>query len=460
MLADRAQQGRATRRVVPRSAHGDWQLPADRPDPVGLLEAQASTRVPELNPIRYGRMLISPFTFFRGTAAVMAADLAGAPRTGLAVQLCGDAHLSNFGTYAGPDRRLVFSVNDFDETLPGPFEWDVKRLIASFAVAGRDRGFGDDERESINLTAARSYRESMRRLARMRAVELWYTDTDRDLQEILAAWSRRVDRRQRERFERDVARARAKDSLRAFAKLTEIVDGGPRIVHDPPLIVPLDRLAAGSSDGIEDVVQTAVESYRGTLSPDRRMLLERYRYVHAARKVVGVGSVGTRAVVALMLGRDDEDPLFLQIKEAQESVLEPYLGRSEFANHGRRVVEGQRLMQATSDIMLGWIRTTWIDGISRDFYVRQLWDGKGSAAVEVMDPASLSTYGELCGWALARAHARSGDPVAIAGYLGSGTAFDRSMASFAERYADQSERDYQALRDAVATGRIAAEQGL
>ena len=341
-------------------------------DPVRLLEAQAQTRVPELNPIRYGRMLVSPFTFFRGTAAVMASDLAHVARTGLIVQLCGDAHLSNFGAYAAPDRRLVFSVNDFDETLPGPFEWDVKRLIASFAVAGRDRDFSDDHRRLINLSAACAYRRSMRCLARMRAVELSYTDVDQDLQEILAGWSRRVDHSQRERFERDIAKARTKDSLRAFAKLTEFVDGGPRIVHDPPLIVPLDKLADADPGGLDDLVQTVLESYRSTLSPDRRMLLERYRYVHAARKVVGVGSVGTRAVIALMLGRNDKDPLFLQIKEAQASVLEPHLGGSEFDNHGRRVVEGQRLMQASSDIMLGWIRATWIDGIHRDFYVRQL----------------------------------------------------------------------------------------
>ncbi|HEY3773476.1 MAG TPA: DUF2252 domain-containing protein [Solirubrobacteraceae bacterium] len=461
-VAARARQGREMRKVIPRSAHGEWQAAPDRPDPIELLEEQSHSRVPELGPIRYGRMLVSAFTFFRGTAAVMASDLADAPRTGLQVQLCGDAHLSNFGTYAGPDRRLVFSVNDFDETLPGPFEWDVKRLVASFAVAGRDRGFDRSEREAINLAAARSYRRSMQRLAGMRAVELWYADSngDRDLQEILQGWARRVDRRQRERFERDIAKARAKDSLRAFAKLTDNAEGGPRIIHDPPLIVPLDMLAAGDLASIEEVVQSAVESYRGTLAHDRRRLLECYRYVHAARKVVGVGSVGTRAVIALMLGRDDEDPLFLQIKEAQASVLERYLGHSEFSHHGQRVVEGQRLMQATSDIMLGWIRATWVDGISRDFYVRQLWDGKGSAEIEVMDAESLAGYGELCGWALARAHARSGDPAAISGYLGSGAGFDRAMASFAERYADQSERDYEALCDAVAAGRLTAQPGL
>ncbi len=308
-----------------------------------------------------------------------------------------------------------------------------QRLGARAGGAGRDRGFDDREREAITRAAARSYRGSMRNLAQMRAVELWYTEIDRDLQELLTGFAQRVNRRQRERFERDIAKARAKDSLRAFAKLTKTTAEGPRIVHDPPLIVPLEKLASGDLEGLEHLVEAVIKSHRATLSPDRRTLLERYRHVHAARKVVGVGSVGLRAVIALMLGRDDGDLLFLQLKEAQPSVLEPYLGASRFANHGRRVVEGQRLMQATSDIMLGWIRTTWIDGISRDFYVRQLWDGKGSAPVETMNPELLTRYGELCGWALARAHARSGDPVAISGYLGSGTGFDRAMARFAER---------------------------
>jgi uncharacterized protein (DUF2252 family) len=461
-VADHVARGRAARKLVPRSSHGEFVAADDRPDPLELLEDQARTRLPELNPIRYGRMLVSPFTFFRGAAAVMASDLAGQPRTGLDVQLCGDAHLSNFGTYAGPDRRLVFSVNDFDETLPGPFEWDVKRLVASFAVAGRDRGLSDAEREFVNRSVARSYREATRSLAQRRALELWYLDIDRDIEEIVRGWAGRLSRGRLKRFERDVAKARARDSLRAFAKLTELVDGRPRIVNDPPLIVPIEQLA-GAEDPVrlDAGIQAVVRYYRSTLPPDRRRLLERYRYVDAARKVVGVGSVGTRVWIVLMLGRDDGDPLFLQMKEAQPSVLEPHLGRSRFANHGRRVVEGQRLMQPTSDIMLGWIRTTeWIDGVDRDFYVRQLWDGKGSVPVDVMDAQTLAGYGELCGWALARAHARSGDPIVLGSYLGSGEVFDVAMASFAERYADQNERDYEALREAARSGRIVVQEGV
>jgi uncharacterized protein (DUF2252 family) len=460
--AEAAARGKAARQAAPRSRHGAWEPAPGRPDPVELLDEQASTRVPELIPIRYGRMLVSPFTFFRGAAYVMASDLADEPRTGLVVQLCGDAHLSNFGTYAAPDRNLVFSVNDFDETLPGSFEWDVKRLVASFAVAGRDRGFNAKQRESINLTASRSYREAMRSLAGLRVLELWYLHIDRDLEQIIREWAERLDPKQLKSFERNLAKARAKDSLRAFAKLTRRVNGEPRIVHDPPLIVPIeDVVGADDPQRVSAAIHEMVRSYRSTLPRDRRLLLERYRYVHAARKVVGVGSVGTRAWIMLLLGRHHGDPLFLQMKEAQTSVLEPFLRRSEFANHGRRVVEGQRLMQATSDIMLGWLRSTeWVDGVARDFYVRQLWDGKGSAPVDVMDPATLASYGELCGWALARAHARSGDGIAIASYLGTGDAFDRAMASFAERYADQNERDYEALRRAADAGRIEVQPGL
>jgi uncharacterized protein (DUF2252 family) len=415
--------------------------------------------VPELVPIRHGRMLVSPFTFFRGAAYLMAADLAGAPRTGLDVQLCGDAHLSNFGMFAAPDRRLVFSVNDFDETLPGPFEWDVKRLVASFAVAGRDRGFDAQEREPINLALARSYREAMSDFAHARTLDLWYARVD--VEDASKRWAAQATGKQRKRFERNVAKARAKDSLRAFDKLTRIVDGQPRIVSDPPLIVPIEELLPpGETATLEDALRNVIRSYRRTLTADRRRLLERFRYADAARKVVGVGSVGTRAWIVLMLGHDDRDPLFLQFKEAEASVLEPFLGKSEFANHGQRVVEGQRLMQAASDIMLGWFRTPGIDGVERDFYIRQLWDGKGSAIVEAMDPSVLAAYGRACGWTLARAHARSGDAVAIASYLGSGDAFDRAMASFAETYADQNEHDYAALRDALHSGRIAAETGV
>ncbi len=460
--AERAELGKAVRGRVPRSRHGEWEPAAGRPDPIELLEQQASTRLPELVPIRYGRMLISPFTFFRGAACVMASDLAGEPRTGLHAQLCGDAHLSNFGSFAGPDRRLAFGVNDFDETLPGPFEWDVKRLVASFEVAGRDRGLDAEQRESVDLTVVRSYREAMRNFAELRALELWYIHIDRDLEEVVREWASRVSRKQLKRFERNLAKARAKDSLRAFDKLTQLVDGQPRIIHDPPLIVPIEELAR--SDDPEDLdaaVHAIVRYYRRTLPRDRRRLLERYRYIHAARKVVGVGSVGTRAWIMLMLGRDESDPLFLQMKEAETSVLEPYLGRSEFANHGQRVVEGQRLMQAVSDIMLGWIRTTeWVDGVNRDFYVRQLWDGKGSAPVDVMDATALASYGELCGWTLARAHARSSDTIAIGSYLGAGDTFDRALTAFAQRYADQNERDYRALRRAAAAGRVSVQEGL
>ena len=456
---ERAASGKAARTVVPRSAHGAWQPAADRRDPVEMLEEQAASRVPELVPVRYGRMLVSPFTFFRGAAYPMAGDLASAPHTGLEVQLCGDAHLSNFGAFAAPDRRLVFGINDFDETLPGPFEWDVKRLVASFAVAGRDRGFDATQRRSINRTVTRSYREAINGLAGMSNLDLWYSRIEVD--EIARLAARQGTRKQRTVFERNVAKARAKDSLRALDKLTEIVDGERRIVSNPPLIVPIEDVVSGVDRvELEEFVRGAIRTYRRTLTADRRRLLERFRYVHAARKVVGVGSVGTRAWILLMLGRDDDDALFLQLKEAQASVLEPFLGKSSFGKHGQRVVEGQRLLQAASDIMLGWIRITALDGVSRDFYMRQLWDGKGSALVEVMDPLAMTVYAQLCGHALAKAHARSGDAIAIASYLGTGDSFDRALASFAEAYADQNEHDYDALREAVASGRVAAESGL
>ena len=359
--AERAANGKAARATSPRSAHGEWEPARDRRDPVDLLEEQAASRVPELVPIRYGRMLVSPFTFYRGAAYPMAADLADAPRTGLDVQLCGDAHLSNFGAFAASDRRLVFSINDFDETLPGPFEWDVKRLVASFAVAGRDRGFDAKQRQSVNRAVTRAYREAIRNFAGMSNLDLWYSRIDVD--DISALLGQHGSRKQRKQFERNVAKAQSKDSLKAFAKLTTVVDGERRIVSDPPLIVPIEDVASGAGAAeLEEFVRVMIRAYRRTLTPDRRQLLERYRYVHAARKVVGVGSVGTRAWIVLMLGRDDSDPLFLQLKEAQASVLEPFLGKSTFAKHGQRVVEGQRLTQAASDIMLGWIRATDADG--------------------------------------------------------------------------------------------------
>ncbi|HWH95135.1 MAG TPA: DUF2252 domain-containing protein [Baekduia sp.] len=458
-VTERAERGRAVRAAVPRSALGEWEAAPDRRDPVDRLEEQARTRVPELVPIRHGRMLVSPFTFFRGGAGLMAPDLDPWPRTGLEVQLCGDAHLSNFGWYAAPDRRLVFSVNDFDETLRGPFEWDVKRLVASFVVAGRDRGFDARQGRGISGMVGRAYRESMRTFAEMRALDLWYARID--VEEIAERYAAQASAEEVKRFARNVAKTRSKDSLKAFGKLTEIVDGRARIISDPPLIVTIEDAAGdGHQAGIEDFVRGIIRSYRRSLPSDRRHLLERFHYAHAARKVVGVGSVGTRAWIVLMQGRDANDPLFLQVKEAGASVLEPFLGRSGFSNHGKRVVEGQRLMQAASDLMLGWIRVDGIDGVGRDFYVRQLWDQKGSANVETMGPRTMTAYAQLCGWTLAKAHARSGDPVAIASYLGSGSSFDRALATFAETYADQNERDYAAMREAVDTGRLSATPGL
>ena len=454
-----SERGKAIRAEVPRRSHADWAPASGSRDPVALLEEQAKTRVPELVPIRYGRMLVSAFTFFRGAAYIMAADLADVPRTGLEVQLCGDAHLSNFGAFAAPDRRLVFSLNDFDETLPGPFEWDVKRLVASFAVAGRDRDFSAKQRRPVNLTAVRAYREAMRDFAQMRTLDVWYARQEVD--EIASRWEAQASAKELKRFQRNVAKARAKDSLRAFEKLTEIVDGEPRIASDPPIVVPVEELvAAGETDQISDSIDTIIGSYRRTLSSDRRRLIDRFRYVHAARKVVGVGSVGTRAWIMLLTGRDADDHLVLQFKEAEASVLESFLGKSKFSNHGERVVEGQRLTQAASDVLLGWIRQPGVDGKERDFYIRQLWDAKGSAVIESMNPAALESYAEICGWALARAHARSGDPVALASYLGSGDSFDRALASFAETYADQNERDYAALREAVDSEAISAKIGL
>ena len=390
-VAERAARGKATRAEVPRSSHGEWSPSPHRPDPIALLEEQAKTRVPDLVPIRYGRMLVSPFTFFRGGAYLMASDLSNGPRTGLHAQLCGDAHLSNFGVFLAPDRGLVFSVNDFDETLPGPFEWDVKRLVVSFAVAARDRGFDEPEREAICLAAGKAYREAMRDFSNMRTLDLWYSrlDIDRIAEDVRKHASPKAVKT----FEKNVAKARAKDGLRAFDKLTHLVDGEPRIISDPPVIVPVEEVAgAMEAEQINETMRAIIRSYRRTLAGDRRHLLQRFRYVHSARKVVGVGSVGTRAWIVLMLGHDERDPLFLQAKEAQPSVLEPFLGRSEFATSGQRVVEGQRLMQAASDIMLGWVHVTGFDGVDRDFYVRQLWDGKASAIIEAMEPGTMAMY--------------------------------------------------------------------
>jgi uncharacterized protein (DUF2252 family) len=372
------------------------------------------------------------------------------------VQLCGDAHLSNFGAYAAPDRQLVFDANDFDETLPGPFEWDAKRLVASFAVAGRSLGFDAKTRNGINVAVTRAYRDAMAGFAAMRTMDVWYARVD--VEDLAKTWSSHASAKATKRFEKNVAKARTKDSLAALSKLTQLVDGERRFVSDPPLIVPASELVDG--DEIVEGVRQVVRSYRRSLPADRRRLLERFRFVDAARKVVGVGSVGTRAWVGLFVGRDDDDPLMLQFKEAQASVLEPFLGKSQFSNHGQRVVEGQQLMQAASDLMLGWIGTKGIDGVERDFYVRQLWDAKGLATVDTMGPKELTYYAQVCGQTLARAHARSGDPVAISAYLGSSDAFDRSLAVFAEAYADQNERDFGAFKEAADSGRIPVESGL
>jgi uncharacterized protein (DUF2252 family) len=432
-----------------------WEPASVRRDPVELLEEQARTRLPELVPIRYGRMLVSPFTFFRGAAYIMAADLANGTRTGLQTQLCGDAHLSNFGFFAAPDRRLVFSINDFDETLPGPFEWDVKRLVTSFTVAARDLGFDEETRRSVVSTTARAYREAMASFAVMRHIDVWYTRLDADT--IVQGFSVKMTTRAKRRMKADLAKARTKDSVRALAKLCGTVDGEFRIIGNPPLITPIEDVLPGAEQTHLDVViRRMIDTYAESLPPDRRELLERYRYVHAARKVVGVGSVGTRAWILLLIGRDHGDPLFLQFKEAQPSVLEPFLGKSRFAQHGERIVAGQRMMQAAADIMLGWERIEAIDGETKDFYIRQLWDAKGSAEIELMKPAGLSAYGAICGWTLARAHARSGDALTISSYLGTKDPFDRAMVAFGETYADQNERDYQALKQAAQTHRIVA----
>jgi uncharacterized protein (DUF2252 family) len=388
----------------------------------------------------------------------MASDLAQAPRTGLQAQLSGDAHLSNFGVYAAPDRRLVFSVNDFDETLPGPFEWDVKRLVASFAVAGREHGFDETQRRRAALAAARSYREAMNEFAQMRAVDVWYARLEVD--EIMRRLSRDVHGKQLARIDRDIAKHRAKDHLRAFDKLTAVVDGERRIVSDPPLIVPIDELVPSEEhDRLAEVVRQVFEAYRLTLLVDRRRLLDRFRFAQAARKVVGIGSVGMQAWIVLLLGRDDGDPLFLQVKQAEASILEQFLGRSEFANHGQRVVEGQRLTQAARDVLLGWTNAEDVGSGEHDYYVRQLWDGKAGARLELMDADTLVAYAEVCGWTLARGHARSGDAIEIAAYLGRGDPFERALASFAEAYADQNDRDYAALQTAAGAGRIPVQAG-
>jgi uncharacterized protein (DUF2252 family) len=456
----------------------------DRPDPVGLLQAQDRTREPDLVPVRHGRMMVSPFTFYRGAAKIMATDLAGTPVAGLGAQLCGDAHLSNFGMFASPERRLMFDLNDFDETLPGPFEYDVKRMAASFVIAGRNNGFSKADVRAVALAAVAAYREAMAEFARMPTMDLWYAHFEEErLQQIIqgavagAATQEKKDKKAKEKKQRDekqdkivkqaarraeknLAKAHTRDSLQALSKLSELVDGQYRIVSQPPVIVPARDLAATyglSPDDVMPALHEQFRAYRATLQDDRRKLLEKFQIVDAARKVVGVGSVGTRAFIILLEGRDAHDPLFLQVKEATASVLEASLPRSRFRQHGERVVQGQRMMQAASDIFLGW--TKGVD-VNRHFYWRQLRDMKGSALVELMAPVTLTYYGQMCGWTLARAHARSGDPVAMAAYLGRDDAFDRSILDFCERYADQNERDYEEFVKAVKSGRIEAVEGV
>jgi len=429
-VAERVARGKAARAEVPRSRHAIFEPQSRRPDPIKLLERQAKTRVPELVPIRYGRMLVSPFTFYRGGALIMASDLAATPRSGLQVQCCGDAHLSNFGVFASPERQLVFDLNDFDETLPGPWEWDVKRLAVSMLIAARDNDFAAKDQDKIVLDTLESYRTAMAGFAGMNNLDVWYAHLE--IEKVLKEFGSQLKPRGVKKTEKLITKARTKDSMAAFSKLTRIVDGEARIVAEPPLIVPIEDLAQGKErDEMFDGLHEILRSYRETLEHDRRALLEEFRLTDFARKVVGVGSVGTRAWIALMLGRDDQDPLFLQMKEAEASVLEEFLGPSEFDNHGERVVNGQRLMQATSDIFLGWLHVeSGLDGHERDFYGRQLKDWKGSAETEQMLPTGMAAYGKLCGWTLARAHARSGDRIAIASYLGKGPTFDRAILEF------------------------------
>ena len=451
---ERAALGKALRVQVPRDSHAEFCPPPDRPDPVGLLELQERSRVPELAGVRHARMLASPFSYFRGAALPMAADLALTPRTGLQVQACGDAHLSNFGLFASPERKLMFDVNDFDETLPAPWEWDVKRLAASLEVAARVNGFSRKDRTAIVTAAAARYRVAMREFAVMGNLAVWYASADGDrFQERFQA---EMTERQRRVVATTMSKARGRDNLHAIGRLARWQDGKLRIAADPPLVVPVADLlpAEVERDGFEAQFSTLLSRYRRTLAPDRRALLGQFRFADMARKVVGVGSVGTRCWIVLMLGRDSSDPLFLQVKEAEQSVLSPFARAGAYDNQGQRVVAGQRLMQAASDIFLGWERVTGLDGTHRDFYVRQLRDWKFSADIATMLPAGLRLYGQACAWTLARAHARSGDRIAIAAYLGGAGIFDRAIARFAASYADQNERDYDLLVRAAASGRI------
>ena len=455
---DREARGKDARAVAPLESHAEFRPDSSR-DPVGLLLGQAQSRVPELVPIRHGRMLVSPFTFYRGAALPMAADLAGTPASGLRVQLCGDAHVSNFGAFASPERRLVFDVNDFDETLPGPFEWDVKRLAASLSVAGRDNGFPAKDRRKIVLAAVEGYRTAMRGFAQQPVLDVWYAHMD--IEQTVGLFRSQIKAKRFKAGEAMLAKARTRDSMQALGKLTTVVEGRRQIISDPPVVVPVEELFSDmQADTIYEELRSVVGKYRRTLQSERRHLLEQFTLVQLARKVVGVGSVGTRAWILLMDGGDGIEPLFLQAKEAQPSVLAEYCGRSKYNNEGERVVTGQHLMQAQSDIFLGWTRVPAPDGVDRDFYVRQLRDWKFSMPIEQMIPSGLRVYAQLCGWTLARAHARSGDRIALAAYLGRSAKFDQAIAEFAETYADQNERDYAALQAAVKDGRAEAITGI
>jgi uncharacterized protein (DUF2252 family) len=463
---ERRAKGKEAYNRTPPSSHAGWAPSTDRPDPIALLEEQNLTREPDLVPVRHGRMLASPFSFYRGTAKIMSADLAGTPTAGLQVQLCGDAHLSNFGLFASPERRLLFDLNDFDETLPGPFEYDVKRMAASFMIAARNNGFTKADRRAATLASVAAYREAMAGFAAMGTMDIWYAHLDEDeLRRGIRSAAAEASKTNKgakaaRRAEKAVAKAHTRHSLQALAKLGELVDGQYRIVSQPPMVIPARELEAThglSGDQIDRLIREQFRAYRATLQDDRRRLLERFRVVDMARKVVGVGSVGTRAFIVLLQGRDQHDPLFLQVKEATASVLEDHLPKSRYTQHGERVVRGQRMMQAASDLFLGWTKGA---DTSRHYYWRQLRDMKGSAEVETMAPLALNFYGGICGWTLARAHARSGDPVAIAEYLGEGDQFDRSITDFAKRYADQNQRDYQAFAAATRSGRLHVLEGL
>ena len=449
--------GRAARKAAPRSVHGSWTPAPDRPDPLALLRAQDDERLANLVPLRWGRMSASPCAFYRGSTAVMAADLAPLPRSGLIAQLCGDAHLSNFGLYGSPERELLFDVNDFDETLPGPFEWDLKRLAASVVLASRDNGFAEDVAHEMALTAARSYREHMTAYAEMRELDVWYSHVVAD--DLLAlvracgaadAATKATVKARLKATQRGLVKARGRDSLQAAGSLTEVVDGSRRIVDQPPLIVHFEEHEES------EAAYHLVSQYKATLEDDRRALLDRFAFADVVRKVVGVGSVGTRCFMVLLLGRDTDDPLFLQVKEAGPSVLEPHLGKSRFIHGGHRVVAGQRLMQAASDIFLGWMTGR---SDKRNYYFRQLRDMKGSIETELLGPPGMQILVAACGWTLARGHARSGQRIAIASYLGASDRFDQAIASFAKSYADQAEKDYEALIEAIKQGKIPVETG-